>query len=325
MLFFTSILEEKNCKEEIKKLIMKYLNIHRVFNSIAAILKNYFLTNVPLDSLPPDFFPLKMEKNTNTQSSSLEFYLSNKDSTIDKNKENSKNNTMNNNDEKNNINNNLLREQIIFDHRLLNYYYQHYYSNKDFFISNEFQLANTFYKYIKLIAVLGKSEEIQAIIEEVDSTRMTTAIKKFEPNLTDIKKAKTKNFNVVDVKTQIKLSKSLRKIKTIKVENIKNKKKLSSKNRAYTIFEKNGAQVEAPKFRKKVNDNFLSTIYPKKNLVKRISLFKKEINNIDNNFTLENNNNQNSNNNLFKNLKNNNNDSSELVLGIEKKKKQCIN
>ena len=43
MQFFTSILEEKNCNEEVQKFIIKYLNINRVFNSISSILKSYYL------------------------------------------------------------------------------------------------------------------------------------------------------------------------------------------------------------------------------------------------------------------------------------------
>ena len=44
MNFFTTILEEKNCNEEVHKFIIKYLNIYRVFNSINSILKGYYLS-----------------------------------------------------------------------------------------------------------------------------------------------------------------------------------------------------------------------------------------------------------------------------------------
>lgn len=114
---------------------------------------------------------------------------------------------------KNKINNIILREKLIFDHRLLDYYFDHYYSNKEFFISNEFQLANAFYKYIKLISALGKNEEIKTIIEEAVSTNINVAIKKFEPNILNMKKDPMKDFNHKDIKTQIKLSKSLKKKK----------------------------------------------------------------------------------------------------------------
>ena len=45
MQFFTTILEEKNCGEDVQKYIIKYINIKRVFNSISYILKAYYLKN----------------------------------------------------------------------------------------------------------------------------------------------------------------------------------------------------------------------------------------------------------------------------------------
>ena len=314
MLFFTSILEEKNCNEEVQKLIMKYLNIHRVFGSISEILKNYFLANVPPDSLPSDFFPSKVQKNGNSQSLSFDYYLSKKDSTIDVNRfEN------NNQDNKsNNLNNNILREKLIFDHRLLNYYYEHYYSNKDFFISNEFQLANAFYKYIKLIAVLGKSEEIKTIIEEAESIQIATAIKKFAPNLVDIKKEETKGFNGINVNNQIRLSKSLRNIniktlKTIRSGNVKNKQNNSEQNNLITKTEKNTNEQTSKYSKKTTNNNFVSSIYSKNNLVKKIPRPPQK------NPGLTPKNAYSRNNDLFKVKNFDNNDSSRRVLGVDKK------
>ena len=313
MLFFTSILEEKNCNEEVQKLIMKYLNIHRVFGSISEILKNYFLANVPPDSLPADFFPSKVQKNTNSQSLSFDYYLSKKESTIDVNKLDN-----NNQDNKsNNLNNHILREKLIFDHRLLNYYYNHYYSNKDFFISNEFQLANAFYKYIKLIAVLGKSEEIKTIIEEAESIQIATAIKKFAPNLVDIKKEETKGFNSKNINNQIRLSKSLRNLKTLKtlrpgnMRNKPNNSNNSEQNNLITKTDKN-TNEQTSKNSKKTNNFFLSTIYSKKNLIKKIPRPPK-------NPGLTPKNTYNKNNNFFKIKNFDNSDSSRRVLGTDKK------
>ena len=112
MLFFTSILEEKNCNEEVQKLIMKYLNTHRLFSSISIIFKNYFLANVPQELLSSDFFPTKIQKNGNTTSLSFDNYLTQKNSTMEYNK--SRNNTVNNvqtnnkDDSTNRINNIIL-------------------------------------------------------------------------------------------------------------------------------------------------------------------------------------------------------------------------
>ena len=233
MQFFTSILEEKNCNEEVQKLIIKYINIHKVFYSISSIMKNYLLYNAPLESLPENCFPIKIEKNIDSNQITIENYLTQKYNTImiDKENENINDNEENKNKDEQNINNknlniNILKEKLIFDHRLLNYYYENYYSNKDFFTSNEFQLTNAFYKYIKLISVLGKNEEIKSIIEEVELTSINAAIKKFAPNILNMKKDPIKEFNHKDIKTQIKLSKSLNYRKILEQKNYKIKHKL---------------------------------------------------------------------------------------------------
>jgi len=315
MLFFTSILEEKNCNEEVQKLIMKYLNTHRLFSSISIIFKNYFLANVPQELLSSDFFPTKIQKNGNTTSLSFDNYLTQKNSTMEYNK--SRNNTVNNvqtnnkDDSTNRINNIILREKLIFDHRLLNYYYEHYYSNKDFFISNEFQLANAFYKYIKLISALGKNEEIRTIIEDVNITPISTAIKKFASNIMDIKKGDSKSFNNKKINNQIKLSKSLRNIKSLKIENIKSRKKSIKANKSFKLNKLTNIQM-INKIKKK---SFMSTIYTNKNLVKRLGL--------EDGYEPKTPRNGNTrNNNLFKSRNFENSDSSERVLGFEKKESE---
>ena len=313
MQFFTSILEEKNCNEEVQKLIIKYLNIHRVFNSISSILKNYFLSNIPLDSLPADFFSSNMDKNIDSNTLSIENYLTQMNYTsIDvTNKENG-------NERNNNININILKEKLIFDHRLLNYYYQHFYSSKDFFISNEFQLTNAFYKYIKLIAVLDKNEELKEIIEEAQSTNMNTAIKKFEPNIINIKKENTKFFNNTNYNIQARLSKSLKNLKTIKEGKIKNRKIIFDENkRTKTEYFTN---VQLSKLSKKTNDNFLSTIYSNTKHLHNLSLIHKGLNNNEeigkSNICLSNI--------INKNNFIDNSDSSERVLGIDKKDNESL-
>ena len=320
MLFFTSILEEKNCNEEVQKLIMKYLNVHRIFNCISVILKNYFLANCPLDTLPPDFLPVKAKSNTNPPSYTLDYNLSQKNSTIDNNKE-KLSNTMTTNEVQKNTNNekknNILKEEIIFDHRLLNYYFVHYYSNKDFFISNEFQLANAFYKYIKLISVLGKSEEIKTIIEEVESTGISKAIKKFEPNLKNIKKGEKIDFsNFKDIKNQIRLSKSLQKRKIINEDKIKNKN-FSEKNRVKTREEgvRNDKILKFTRRTKK--KSFMTSFYTNKDFMKKFHLDEKEK---DNNEQFP----KNKNYKIFKNKNIDFSDSSERVLGFEKQNESSI-
>jgi hypothetical protein len=222
MQFFTSILEEKNCNEELHKLILRHLSIHRVFNSISSILKNYILSKINSNSLPKDFFI------QNYYNSSIENVLikqittTKKTINIDNDNKQSKINNKNGN---NNLNLNILKDKLFFDHRLLNFYYEHFYSNKEFYISSEFKLTNTLYKYIKIIAIWDKNEEIKTMINEAKSMSITNSIKKFEPNIINIKKEYNKNFNfnTRNIKTQLRLSKSIKTIKrnSMKPENFK--------------------------------------------------------------------------------------------------------
>ena len=328
MNFFTSILEEKNCNEEVQKLIMKYLNIHRIFNSISVILKNYFLLNTPLDSLPSDFFESKQDKSIEANPSTFENYLTQKNNTLvsnnynkDREKEKEDNNQNNNqNDNQNNkININSLKEKLVFDHRLLNFYYDNYYSNKDFFVSNEFQLTNAFYKYIKLIAVLGKNEEIKNIIEEADATSVSLAIKRFELNLQNIKKDYIKDFNIKDVKNSVRLSKSLKKQKTVISQSYKNKKFTIKTN----PINSNIAGVQLVKLPNRTNKNFKTIIISNSNLMNKFSfiqgknknenLSKSNISNIIGKSSSK------KNNILIENKIIDNSDSSERFLGLAKK------
>ena len=265
MQFFTSILEEKNCNEEIHKLIIKYININRVFNSISSILKNYILSRIPPDSLPAD---LIYEENSAFKYLTMENLLIQKYSQKTLNldiigeKENKNDNSIKTitNIKDNPINNKnylILKENLIFDHRLLNFYYEQFYSNKEFYLSNEFQLTNTFYRYIKLIAVLEKNEELKSIIKEAKSTSINNSIKKFEPNIINIKREYTNNYNNKNIKNQIRLSKSIKTIrfkKTMNLEKMKNKqlnfetnKNIKTKNNHFTSVQLSSLQSSEKK------------------------------------------------------------------------------
>jgi hypothetical protein len=105
MQFFTSILEEKNCNEELHKLIIRHFSTHRVFNSISSILKNYILSKINSDSLPKDFF---IRNNLNSIENILIQQLSMTMKTLNKYKDNeAKQNKKNNNNEKNDFNINI--------------------------------------------------------------------------------------------------------------------------------------------------------------------------------------------------------------------------
>ena len=60
MHYFTSILEEKNCNETMKKFIKKYLNINNIYTHIIKILKLYFLNK----QKPKNFEKIKYQINS---------------------------------------------------------------------------------------------------------------------------------------------------------------------------------------------------------------------------------------------------------------------
>ena len=186
MQFFTTILEEKNCGEEVQKYIIKYININRVFYSISYILKAYYLKNSENDmdtflKTIKGGFNLHRTSNFPKRQSNPQFLkISNYDEFFRI--------TSTNNFEKNNtkikyldfstkliptMRKDFIRtrkrqkdKKVIFNEKLYAYYNNLYYSNKEFNQTNEFKLANAFYKYIKLITVLNKSDEAKALIEE---------------------------------------------------------------------------------------------------------------------------------------------------------------
>ena len=341
MQFFTSILEEKNCNEEVQKIIIKYININRVFNSISSILKNYIFSKISLESLPKDY---AFEKTSDSKYLTMENLLIQNFSSslktmnmdiINEKKNNNynlkksiikiKDNKVNNS---NYLQINILKEKLIFDHRLLNYYYEQFYSNKEFFISNEFQLTNAFYKYIKLITVLGKNEEIKTIIKEAKSTSLNNSIKKFEPNMINIKREYTNNYNNKKIKNQLELSKS---IKTIKNRKSKDFENLKNKQLNFENYKKNKTKINhltsvqlSSKLSEKKSDNFLNSIYSNNKLINNFPLSKKGKNDKEDICKAIFDNKRNK---IFKSNFIDNSDSSEKILEIDKKdiKKNLVN
>ena len=188
MEFFTTILEEKNCNEEVKKFIIKYLNINRVFNSISAILKSYYLRESSDTDIQYLLKSIKVDDHnldkTLNYSSDAQLLL--------------KNLTYSSHMEKNErkkvefstkifprIHKKFMRtirqkgKKIIFNEKLLDYFRNLYFTIKEFNQTNEFKLSNAFYKYIKLIIVLNKSDEAKQLIEQAQSMSEETAKRKF--------------------------------------------------------------------------------------------------------------------------------------------------
>ena len=187
MQFFITILEEKNCNEEIQKFIIKYLNINRVFSTISSILKNYYVMKIPNDN-KDKYRKNNMTNKTDTNDSIIVNYAKTLFTTSDFGRYNTLSidrGVKTENDGKKMLMNNgyfrayvVEKNKFIFNEKLLDYYrYCYYYEN--FNQSQEFQLSNVFYKYIKLIAVLNKSDEAKNLIEQAEILREESARRKF--------------------------------------------------------------------------------------------------------------------------------------------------
>ena len=214
MQFFTSILEEKNCNEEVQKFIIKYLNINRVFNSISSILKSYYLKQSSEEDLERLYKTSKNEQSNIERNINFPKRQSNpqiiKEVTYSdiyniSSMNFDKNNTKIKLDYSSRILPTLKKDyirtmkikenNIIFDEKLLEYYRNLYFSIKDFNQTNEFQLSNAFYRYIKIISVLNKSEEAKQVIEEAEAMSEERAKRKFSVNEANKKIDKLNNLN----------------------------------------------------------------------------------------------------------------------------------
>ena len=192
--FFTTILEEKNCNEEIQKFIIKYLNINKVLNSISSILKSYYINETSEEEMEKLLRTIKLDNNNNmdrnigkriTSPQIFKEYneLYKLNSTYEKNSTKFKN------DFSSKIfpffqkdfmrTRKFIKNRFDFNDKILEFYRNVYFSLKEFNQTNEFKLSNAFYKYIKLISVLNKSEEAKSLIEQVESMSEETAKKKF--------------------------------------------------------------------------------------------------------------------------------------------------
>ena len=216
MQFFITILEEKNCNEEIQKFIIKYLNINRVFSTISSILKNYYVMELPNEDMD------KFRKNNNTTKSDPDdSLLVNYAKTLFSTNELGRFNTLptDNKGTKGEIDGKkmlmsngyfrayvLERNKFIFNEKLLDYYRDCYFYG-ELNQTNEFQLSNVFYKYIKLIAVLNKSDEAKNLIEQAETLREETARRKFGNAYNNDNKNKNKKNNQNHLFTDLILKK----------------------------------------------------------------------------------------------------------------------
>ena len=185
MQFFTAILEEKNCNEEVQKFIIKNFNLHKILNSISTILKTYYIENKYLGSiskcLKEENFSYKDEDTTINFNSRIEATVAD---------------TKILNVNKLNLNNLEQIKKVRFNHNIFIFLKKEYYNSEEFSKSNEFELANIFYKYIKLISVQGKNEEALELIKKVNKMKESSAHRKFSKLL---KISEKKNRSPVEI------------------------------------------------------------------------------------------------------------------------------
>ena len=170
MQLLTAVLEEKNCNEEMQKFIIRHLNLSRVISSISALLKSYFakqnkFNNASLTQgsakfnfkTEIDYGKTKIGGVTRVNDTKVKMFY--------------KGNSGDNEHER--------YQKLKFDHILYNYFKDEYYKSNNLSESTEFELANIFYRYIKLISVGGKSPEATKLITKVNAISEEEGMKRF--------------------------------------------------------------------------------------------------------------------------------------------------
>ena len=253
MHFITSILEEKNCNEVMKKSIKKYLNINNIFKVISIIMKSYYLEKIK--SKQNELNKIKNKKNFNkfkktnilkrnyslynpfvrpkmkrankkrktkysvdgntsvnirlvTNSSYIYKDVSKRFSVLDVNKNKNKQNIFKKlltsdpllknkiieNEEINKENSKILEMKIsnlLFGKQLYNYFKKQFRQSPEFIETLEFQLSNSFYRYIKIMKLQKKKTRKKLDLEK---------IKKFDDKLflRNINNENDEKFNLKD-------------------------------------------------------------------------------------------------------------------------------
>ena len=73
----------------------------------------------------------------------------------------------------------ISQREFIFDHTVFSFFKYHYFHSNVSKESKEFELANNYYKYIKVLSVRGKSPEAEDLIKQTDKLSEEEARKKF--------------------------------------------------------------------------------------------------------------------------------------------------
>jgi len=73
----------------------------------------------------------------------------------------------------------ISQREFIFDHTVFSFFKHHYFHSNVSKESKEFELANNYYKYIKVLSVRGKSLEAEDLIKQTDKLSEEEAKNKF--------------------------------------------------------------------------------------------------------------------------------------------------
>ena len=283
MQFFITILEEKNCNEEIQKFIIKYLNINRVFSTISSILKNYYVMELPKEEnnkFRKNNYPTKTDaddslivnyaKNLFTMGEFNRFNTLPMDKSA-KGETDGKKMLMNNGYFRAYV---LEKNKFIFNEKLLDYYRDCYFYG-ELNQSNEFQLSNVFYKYIKLIAVLNKSDEAKNLIEQAEIMTEESARRKFGNSYNGENK-NNKKSNQNHLFTDLILKKKYNSLINKKSKHLDNSKLNESEMMNMNINKENRNKL----IEKEKALNSIKTLYLRNKEMKFNSLINENINEI---------------------------------------------
>ncbi len=242
MSFFISILEEKT-NEDVQKIIMKFLTLNRVLNSIIYTMKNYFYENTKDDPKYKLYYNDYSEKE-------------------------------------------ILQKDFKFDFTMYSFF-KHEYFHSDFSkSSDEFTLANNYYRYIKLLSLNDKLPEASNMIKQVEKISETESKKKFlmfnkkmiktnEIAPINLINEKEKNINLefIEHYYSIKFFEIITKVVEVRLPHEKRKQLV-----IFTVPSEMIYLSEMTKVEFEHNVDRTSETSKKSELLKNIPLFQKEIN-----------------------------------------------
>jgi hypothetical protein len=177
MNFLLTILEEKNCPQDLKNYVIESLSVNKVLSSINNTMKIFFLHTTKEDKNWNSYKSRFIKKSgpgvgdRDNRSSRSDFRTQTKphgDLVSNLSMRSGANNKQNSKDYK----------KLKFDDVLYNYFYnQYFYAKEGFPESSEFEFANTLYRYIKLISIPPyEFDEARNLIQKIHEIKESVII-----------------------------------------------------------------------------------------------------------------------------------------------------